>query len=963
MDDQIARGTLKKQARRPARPPLLAALVGCCLLSGCFGLGGGGNKKPPQAVAGTGGLSAVALESGRARPQEGSIVLRGSRNETLGFSISINRATAGAAASVRLVDFARDERPADRLMAADASWSQVLPVPVDLNRAGYVRQAGVTAEGEQSLPRAMVPLKPASGRVALSDLKAAPASAAPLIWFDLPIRAETVPGAYTGAVELVAEDGQTVVGRLPVTLTVYDLTLPDRRNLQMLGQISWDQLLRHFPDTFEAVTPKLVNRSDARYAKAVAALDRFVTTAQAHRLAVAVDRLQPAVKWNPPSVDWRDFDGLVGPWLDGTAFPDKEPLGQWPLPTIDFLENYPAAAQRDYLANAAAHFDAKDWLTRAPVWIASTGGRADLGPLRQRLLERAAAVLAAHPRLRVAVPLEADQVRYADASSPTLPARNDEERLISASPGLIYNTQIQAAGPRRGTTFIRTDESGLITNAGAGGDERDVRVWAWLAYVRGAGIIRFDDVLPVTEATQRADPNALTWFYPGSWFGVDGPVPSLQLKWLRRAQQDFEYLTLADARGQRINARLMARLLTRPVQVQPGQATDPIYGLLGGTADQAAWDDGMQLLTKTILLRPPGQEVDPQDQTNLNLETLQWAEPQEKPLVVGRSTLFAPTPDGKVDVRVGVDIYNASDTTPTNNSLGFEQVPRGWTVDPQPQLIPPLATYQVQRFALGAKIDPDALDPRRRTPAALTFTNGYTRRTMPAPLMVPAGVTRRREGNLGIDGSLGDWTDDDALCAGPLVRMLDRPTLQQHSLSNAATNANIYSAWSEANVYVAFKVGGIAPSALQSAQNFVRYDFRRAWGEDIVQLLVQAVYPDGSLGPVLHVACKPNGGQWSERKLDLRESAADAWEPLESGARYSCTLDKGEWRGEVAIPWRALQPANFVAGPDRFPTMLRFNFAQHQQASGASASWAGPVDHGRDDTFTGVLVLRTVEGK
>jgi hypothetical protein len=158
-------------------------------------------------------------------------------------------------------------------------------------------------------------------------------------------------------------------------------------------------------------------------------------------------------------------------------------------------------------------------------------------------------------------------------------------------------------------------------------------------------------------------------------------------------------------------------------------------------------------------------------------------------------------------------------------------------------------------------------------------------------------------------------------------------------------------------------VGGLASTAWQSAQNFVRYDFRRAWGEDVVQLLVQAVYPDGSLGPVLHVACKPNGGQWSERKVDLRETATDAWEPLESGARYSCTVEKGEWRGEVAIPWRALQPVNFVAGPDRFPVMLRFNFAQHQQATGTSASWAGPVDHGRDDTFTGVLVLRNVEGK
>ena len=50
-----------------------------------------------------------------------------------------------------------------------------------------------------------------------------------------------------------------------------------------------------------------------------------------------------------------------------------------------------------------------------------------------------------------------------------------------------------------------------------------------------------------------------------------------------------------------------------------------------------------------------------------------------------------------------------------------------------------------------------------------------------------------------------------------------------------------------------------------------------------MQLIVQAVYADGTLGPVLHIACKPNGGQWSERKHDLREAPDDAWEPLESG--------------------------------------------------------------------------------
>ena len=43
------------------------------------------------------------------------------------------------------------------------------------------------------------------------------------------------------------------------------------------------------------------------------------------------------------------------------------------------------------------------------------------------------------------------------------------------------------------------------------------------------------------------------------------------------------------------------------------------------------------------------------------------------------------------------------------------------------------------------------------------------------------------------------------------------------------------------------------------------YDpLRRAWGEDLCEVLIQAVFDDNSVGPVLHVVCKPTG-LWVER--------------------------------------------------------------------------------------------------
>ena len=109
------------------------------------------------------------------------------------------------------------------------------------------------------------------------------------------------------------------------------------------------------------------------------------------------------------------------------------------------------------------------------------------------------------------------------------------------------------------------------------------RVWAWLAFLRHLDLVGvkqpfeqnfvlWNSVLPSTNLPdQSADPGELAWFYPGQWFGVDMPVPTIQLKWLRRAQQDYEYLILAQSRGEAINALQLARVLTKPVELSPGQ--------------------------------------------------------------------------------------------------------------------------------------------------------------------------------------------------------------------------------------------------------------------------------------------------------------------------------------------------------------------------------------------------------
>jgi hypothetical protein len=512
----------------------------------------------------------------------------------------------------------------------------------------------------------------------------------------------------------------------------------------------------------------------------------------------------------------------------------------------------------------------------------------------------------------------------------------------------------------------------LVPYIGAGGDEHDVRVWAWLAFLRhldGYGArhvfeqnyILWNTTLPLGGSPdQSADPGELIWFYPGKWFGVDMPVPTVQLKWLRHAQQDYERLLLAQDRGEAINALQLARLITKPVELEQGQRPDPAYALMTGTTSQKAWADAEKLLADTILLRRPGQTADPARQEELYLRTLQLSAPQERRLLVGRAVQWSwntdppnPREPGTwVDLNFSLDIYNASETTPDQNRLRWATVPPGFRINPQDVIVPRLATYHVQRAELKQKCNLDRVAAASRDPMELQFIDVFSQSVSPLKVVLPVAKSDRHEGELIIDGKLDDWSPDDVIQDGPMVRMLNRPALQRQELQLAATNSTVYTTWGRDNFYIAFALDGLQAKA-EHAQNFVDYQQRRAWGEDLCEILIQPIYRDNKLGPVLHAVCKPNGGVWIERKTDTR--AGDAgWKPLDaSAARYSATTQESAWHGEVAIPWTAIM--NQAGDP---PTLLRFNFSQHKGGTGESATWAGPVDFGRDESFMGLIYLK-----
>lgn len=955
------------------------------LLFGCNGgatppAGGEQAPSPTPVSRGTRIVQVSLNDPVKPVTSDATIGLQAAKNEWVGFTVQLEGLPPQVGRDgqrLRIGELRPLAKDGEPIPVSQFSAWQVLPMPVDVNRAGYVRHTGLSV-ARRRLPRALLPLELRDGVIELTSLRdpARPtdpnaraggnAIEPPILWIDLEVPLDTPAGEYQTNLELVDARSRRVLSTLPLHLRVYDFVLPAQRNLLMVSRLPWESLIQHYPDRMEAITPRLMRRGDARYEPAIHTLDQLISIAHAHRAQVIVPRLHPTVKWPanlPPQVDWSDFDSVVAPWLDGEMFADRTPLGYWPLPEVDYLNNFDYRSQAQYWSAAATHFDQREWLSRSSVFFdKSTPGRATATEALEFSV-KVAHILDAHPRIRATSPLEEDQLVLRSESAPGMIDPLATERLIVAAPGLVFAPPTSrwpenVARPQR---WLRTDLPGLVPYVGAGGDERDVRLWAWLAFLRQANMILWDGVLPTASSpVEAADPNQMVWFYPGAWFGIDEPLPTIQLKWIRRAQQDYEYLYLAQQRGEVLNALVMARLITKPVQIQPFQPLDPTYALMTGTTDAKAWQDVLRLVANTILLRQPGEAADPTRQSQLYLETLAWVAPQERPTILGRGVDWRWSVDRSggnwVDLILGIDLYNASDDRPMQNTLEYTQLPEGWQVHPQPVTIPTLHTYQVRREEMTGRFNLDAIRPGSPKPVEVTFTHGYKQTRTPLKLIVPVGVSDRREGGLRIDGSLDDWTPEDAIQNGPLVQMFTRPTVQQQELKFADTPTELYTTWGGDHFYIAFRLAGVARQDLQSARNFIEYQFRRAWGEDLCQVLIQPVYDDNTLGPVLHAVFKPNGSEWIERRLDPR-THAEPWQPVQgANIRYFTTYDNGVWRGEVAIPWNAI-----VEPGKRMPRLLRFNFTQHNNTTGQSATWAGPVDHGRDEAFMGLLYLRELQ--
>ncbi len=406
--------------------------------------------------------------------------------------------------------------------------------PVRLYREHYIH---VTSPSPQSpyapgwWPDPLIPFvhpttgQPLGGRFPSAPFPVSSGQNQP-IWVEVHVAPNAPAGTYEGALTVTA-DGHASV-RVPVTLTVWNITLPTRPSLQTwFGGLDTqdhfeeylDELLRHGV----SVLPPSRTLPEIRQ-------DGSIDTSGSD--AALAEFLERATTWTIP---W---------WPGGHPFPDA--LGANRVRTQRYLRE-----MQDYLRS-------RGWLRRAVLFLYDEPDTSD--KMREAVAYARVAREAA-PDLRILV---------------TTPIRSEFYNLVN-----LWVPPFRAQNPR--LTRNRQGRGEEVWSYTALALCRACPTWlldyplfhhrlpAWINWSTGlTGLLYWatnhwrESTDPWTNPTTYGPHNGEgALVYPGEVVGYPGPVTSLRLKAIRDAIEDYEYLTMLASLGDRASAADIASSVGR----------------------------------------------------------------------------------------------------------------------------------------------------------------------------------------------------------------------------------------------------------------------------------------------------------------------------------------------------------------------------------------------------------------
>lgn len=498
--------------------------------------------------------------------EKGTVQLSAARNEIVSFNLAVEKSGTDKIAATVSFD--------GKLHSSSGSLIEVKP---EIFRTWYVK------DGDWQ-PEAAVPLK---GTLSVpADDNEVPSQRNQTVSVDLVIPRSAAPGRYSGSVSIIAASRHITV---PIEIAVNGLTLPDT--------LSFDVSLNAYG------TVGFLFGIDDRTPEYRALEREYHRMAHRHRTTLAIlgyshsNRI--STNYAPPLTgerkslrvaDWASWDAQFGPYLDGSAFAGLPRAG---VPVthlyLPFNEAWPADISKHY-HYAPAVLDYPATITEHALKAAAIEEAMD-----ERYADEFASVMREfnrhfHEKGWTRTDFQFylnDKNYYKDPKQGgqgtswwLLDEPNyRDDWLALAYFGRLYRKATHGEGPIHFREDVSRPEwqrdylSGLVDLMVVGGAlyskqpllkefQRNEHVrywtygtansvrasnleaegWAIQAWLGGAdGIVPWNSI-----GTDRnyVEPDATALLLPGKRFGFAGPVASMRLKALRRAQQDIEYLVL-----------------------------------------------------------------------------------------------------------------------------------------------------------------------------------------------------------------------------------------------------------------------------------------------------------------------------------------------------------------------------------------------------------------------------------
>ncbi len=930
--------------------PIILAALALLMPTGCRLP----QSRPPVAIWVVGGDAELThntrpnAENDVYSATHGRIRLQAALNETVALQVAL-RTSARRAGPFTLV--VSDLRGPDDTLEAHAAVSiyRVHYTEIDTYRSWYPEHTGQPAT-RTIFPDILVPWNAPRGG---GPVDVSPGRNA-IVWIDIHVPPTISPGEYRGRLELRNAGRAPAVFGCDIELHVLPVALPGPRTLPAICRVDPRDLLRthvQWPaSTAEqtSILPGVPSHDIAT--RLVRATMQLLHDHRATPILWASFPKFRATSDRQVEIHWDEYDRLVGPWLDGTAFPDGVPLAAWPLPAA---LDYPDAERNGgldspryarllagYLAECRRHFAERGWLDRAffrpcPPEPLSRG-------LVDRMRRLTGIAVQSETQFPVVAHLPARSLRglgWHEAPPIDLP-----DVSIWAPPAMWFEPDaMQQQRQLNRRTWLMPDQPPYSGSLAIEAPPTDAHSLPWQAY-------RYDiDALWIEHAADNratsGPGSGAPLVYPGEPYGLhDQPVPTVRLKRLRRGLQDYELLRLLEDNGQQLLARRLAEQIVRWACTEAAGEDLLSHRQSGWPRDGSAFH-----LARQLMLHELGGRLasDPDDRRRQTHAESQWG------LMMNQARRVVPTVEGvrltmtPAGLRgtVLATVLNATDQT-IEGRWTLPTPPPSWSPAEEVRATLPPGTQRLAHITLdlgGLAYNVDGAYPFELS--LDTETLGAFR--VPARLAVAA--SRQVTTPPRIDGALDDWPLATNNAAGDFrlcLRTTDGETTDRPELGTRA-----YFCQDQQFVYFAVRCS-LAPGEAPHWQpsNEVPIDGAVPWGQDVVEIILDPTGAATTSSDLYCLQIKPGGLLVARRgcRTDPPTGTVHEWP---SGARVAAGITPDAWIVELAIPRASFDtriPHNAIWG---------CNITRLDARRGEYSSWSGARGHCYNPAALGNLLM------